>query len=61
MEKNEQIDTKAICPQAKKCGGCQMLNLGYKEQLAWKDRTVRRLIGRYCTALPIIGMDEPSH
>ena len=54
-------NTPAMCPQAKKCGACQLMNLSYPEQLAWKERTVRRLIGRFCPVEPILGMDAPLH
>lgn len=50
-----------ICPQARRCGGCQLQNMTYDEQLEWKQRLVRRLTGRFCPAEPIIGMDEPYH
>ena len=61
MENERRIAKNDICPHAKKCGGCQMLNLSYEEQLAWKERTVRRLIGRFCRVRPIWGMEEPYH
>ena len=48
------------CPAYKKCGGCQ-LDVTYKQQLSYKQRTVIKLIGRYCRVEPIIGMDEPLH
>ena len=51
----------AVCPHAKKCGGCQMQNLTYEEQLAWKQRHVNRLLGRFCRVSPIIGMEKPYH
>lgn len=49
------------CPHSKKCGGCQLQNLSYPEQLAYKQSRVKRLIGPYCHVRPIIGMDEPYH
>ncbi len=49
------------CPLAKKCGGCQMQNLSYADQLAWKENRVRRLIGRFCPVHPIHGMEKPYH
>jgi len=61
VEKNLCHSARSVCPQAKKCGGCQMLNLSYEEQLAWKERTVKRLIGRFCRVLPIRGMETPYH
>ena len=38
-----------------------MLNLTYEEQLAWKERRVKRLLGEYCPAAPIIAMETPCH
>ena len=35
------------CPYAKKCGGCQLQNLSYPEQLKWKQAQVRRLLGKF--------------
>ncbi len=49
------------CPHAKKCGGCQLQNMSYDEQLAYKQNKVRRLIGRFCRVEPIIGMEHPYH
>lgn len=48
------------CPAYKKCGGCQ-LDVTYKQQLSYKQRTVIRLVGRYARVLPILGMDDPLH
>ena len=48
------------CPAYKKCGGCQ-LDVTYKQQLSFKQRTVIKLVGRYCRVSPIIGMEEPLH
>ena len=49
------------CPLAKKCGGCQMQNLSYADQLAWKQNRVQHLIGRFCPVKPIRGMENPYH
>ncbi|MBR6562463.1 MAG: 23S rRNA (uracil(1939)-C(5))-methyltransferase RlmD [Clostridia bacterium] len=49
------------CPIAKKCGGCQLQNLSYDEQLSLKQSRVIRLVGKYCHVDEIIGMDEPFH
>ena len=48
------------CPAYKKCGGCQ-LDVTYKQQLSFKQRTVIKLVGRYCRVSPIIGMEKPLH
>lgn len=49
------------CPVAKKCGGCQLQNMNYEEQLLFKQRKVVGLVGRFCRVAPIIGMDNPYH
>jgi len=50
-----------LCPQARRCGGCQLQNMTYEEQLEWKQRLVKRLVGRLCPVEPILGMDDPYH
>ena len=47
------------CPLAKKCGGCQLLNLSYDEQLSFKQAKIIKLVGRYCHVDEIIEMAEP--
>lgn len=49
------------CPLAKKCGGCQLTNLPYPEQLKLKEKTVTGLLGRYCRVQPIVTGDSPYH
>lgn len=51
--------SKQICPHAKKCGGCQLLNLSYEEQLRHKQVKAIRLLGRFCHVEEIIGMENP--
>ncbi|MBQ7547245.1 MAG: 23S rRNA (uracil(1939)-C(5))-methyltransferase RlmD [Clostridia bacterium] len=50
-----------VCALYKKCGGCQMMNLPYDEQLKWKEKQVRILLDKYGRVSPIIGMDNPYH
>ena len=57
----ESTQNKTRCPHSKKCGGCQLQNLNYKEQLAHKERTCIRLLGKFCRVEPIIGMENPYH
>ncbi len=49
------------CPYAKKCGGCQLQNLTYEEQLHKKQADLIRLLGRYGHVEEIIGMNDPLH
>ena len=50
---------RPACPQAKKCGGCQLQNMSYARQLEWKQAKVLREIGRFCRVEKIIGMADP--
>ncbi len=52
---------KSRCPYSKKCGGCQMIDLPYKEQLEKKHKRVTELVGKYGKVEPFIGMDKPEH
>ena len=47
------------CPYSRKCSGCQLQNLTYKEQLQMKQVKLIRLLGKYCHVDEIIGMENP--
>lgn len=52
------------CEAFGRCGGCDLLDLGYGEQLALKQREVESLFRDAipnCEIAPIAGMDEPAH
>ena len=49
------------CPHAQKCGGCQLQNMDYARQLAFKQATVVKLLGKFHRVSDIIGMDDPYH
>ena len=51
----------AACPLYKKCGGCQLQNMTYPEQLAYKQRKEERWLSKFCHVEPIIGMEDPHH
>ena len=36
-----------LCPAQKKCGGCQLLEVPYGEQLRQKQKQVEKLLGPY--------------
>ncbi len=50
-----------LCPVSRKCGGCQLMNLSYEEQLKYKQAKVVKLLGSFHRVSPIIGMNEPFH
>ena len=52
---------KYICDKAKKCGGCQLLNMNYRQQLSYKQVKVIKLLGKFCHVDEIIGMTDPYH
>ena len=49
------------CPVYKKCGGCQLQNLSYPEQLKYKQNKVIKLLKNFGRVEPIIGMKSPYH
>ena len=49
------------CPEHRKCGGCQLQNMNYQQQLKWKQVLVERLLIKYNRISPIIGMENPQH
>lgn len=55
------MSNTTVCPLAKKCGGCQLQNLSYPEQLHLKQATAIRLLGRFGHVEEILGMDNPYH
>ena len=52
---------RGSCPVYKKCGGCQLQNLTYQEQLAFKQKKVSKFLSQFCKVQPIIGMENPFH
>ena len=63
MKEEKKIRTakvkEAFCPAAKKCGGCQLQNMNYTQQLSYKQAKVIKLLGRYHHVDEIIGMESP--
>ena len=49
----------AVCPYAKKCGGCDYQGMPYEKQLKEKQAYVQKQVGSFCKVLPILGM--PYH
>lgn len=49
------------CQVSKKCGGCQLTNMTYEQQLIFKQNKVIKLLGKFGRVSPIIGMSEPYH
>ena len=61
MSNTKENIKNGSCPVYKKCGGCQLQNLSYTEQLALKQHKVDSLLKNFCKPLPIIGMKNPYH
>ena len=55
------VKKRTPCPLAHKCGGCQLQNLPYAEQLSWKQRRVEKLLKGFGKVSPIVGMQDPWH
>lgn len=62
MSQNKnKTDSARLCPVSRKCGGCQLMNLSYEEQLKYKQAKVVRLLGSFHRVASIIGMETPFH
>ncbi len=60
MMKDTQETGSFSCPVYKKCGGCQ-LDVPYPQQLGYKMRIIRELLGKYGKPEPVIAMENPLH
>lgn len=58
-KKMEEKEMKAKCPIFKKCGGCQYLDMEYKETLKQKEKELKGLFGNAYKIEPIVGMQDP--
>ncbi len=55
-----------LCPHAKSCGGCPLMELSYRAQLAIKEKQVRDALQRLGkiqnpAVRPMLGMENPWH
>ena len=66
--KPSRFRTEPLCPEAKRCGGCQIMELSYEKQLQFKENKVRNnleRIGGFSESIldkvmnPIVGMENP--
>ena len=53
--------TDSKCPVSKKCGGCQMIDVPYKEQIKRKHKRVEELVGKFGKVEPFMEMEHPEH
>lgn len=49
------------CPVMRQCGGCQLLDMKYEEQLKMKQKRLEELLKGLCPVKGIIGMENPLH
>ena len=61
MSQTKKNIKNGSCPVYKKCGGCQLQNLTYEEQLRYKQNKVIKLLKSFGRVEQIIGMDNPYH
>ena len=57
----KNINNTRICPVSRKCGGCQLMNMTYEEQLRYKQAKVVKLLSGFHRVNSIIGMETPFH
>jgi len=53
--------SRSRCKVSSKCGGCQFIDMPYKQQLRIKHDKLEDLLGKYCKVGTFIGMDDPDH
>ncbi len=61
MENQNRQHKEPQCPVYRKCGGCQLQNLNYERQLAYKQGRCKKLLGSFGKIEPILGMEVPYH
>lgn len=55
----ENCQSEKKCPVYKKCSGCQLQNMTYKNQLEWKQLKVNKLLDKFAKVNIILGMKYP--
>ena len=60
-EKREKPQLPEKCKVWKKCGGCQFQGVPYTEQIKIKQKNMNKLLKKYGTVKPIIGMENPFY
>lgn len=58
---SKPVRKKSLCPVSRECGGCQMLDIDYSEQLKTKQKQIESLFKGICPVKPIVGMKDPFH
>lgn len=61
MSDRKNIEKTRICSVSRKCGGCQLMNMTYPEQLKFKQAKVVKLLGSFHRVNEIMGMQIPFH
>lgn len=60
--KTEDTRSKGYsCAVSKKCGGCELSGIAYREQLSLKEKKVKDLLSSLCHVAPIVGADCPLY
>lgn len=58
---NTKNPVQSKCPVFRQCGGCQLLDMPYEEQLKRKQAQMQSLLGKFCKVHSITGMEDPFH
>lgn len=59
MSNSKENIKRGSCPVYKKCGGCQLQNMTYSEQLNFKQKKVEKLLSKFCKVNTISAMETP--
>lgn len=60
-ENGKRSPKKSMCPAMRQCGGCQMLDMPYAEQLKTKRKRLETLLKGICPVKDMIGMEDPFY
>ena len=60
-EMGRKSSKKSMCPVMRQCGGCQMLDMPYAEQLKTKKKRLETLLKGLCPVKDMVGMDDPFY
>ena len=52
---------KLTCPYYKRCGGCGLLHMTYREELAYKQQLAEHFLSRFGKVRPILGAAQPCY
>ena len=60
-DKSDINKSTTKCAVAKRCGGCDYIEIDYKKQLEKKQETAKKYLAKFGKVEEIVPMEEPYH